>query len=187
MPHPIQIFSQSDCLIQIVDTNSLTEWQTMQIKISWLLKKPTDLDLHCLQRQGISVLSRTRVKQELSQILILTKCQALYSWKNKKKVYNVRMLFSAVVTGASRVKSRFLKCCLTSYTHCLISYTHCLISYTHCLTSYTHCLISYTHCLIGYTHCLTSYTHCLIGYTHCLISECDWLHSLFDWLHSLFD
>ena len=25
----------------------------MQIQISWLLKKPTDLDLHCLQRQGI--------------------------------------------------------------------------------------------------------------------------------------
>ena len=26
----------------------------MQIQISWLLKKLTDLDLHCLQRQGIS-------------------------------------------------------------------------------------------------------------------------------------
>ena len=25
----------------------------MQIQISWLLQKPTDLDLHCLQRQGI--------------------------------------------------------------------------------------------------------------------------------------
>ena len=24
----------------------------MQIQISWLLQKPTDLDLHCLQRQG---------------------------------------------------------------------------------------------------------------------------------------
>ena len=34
----------------------------MQIQISWLLKKPTDLDLHCLQRQVISGLSRTRVK-----------------------------------------------------------------------------------------------------------------------------
>ena len=32
----------------------------MQIKISWLLQKPTDLDLHCLQRQGISRFSRTR-------------------------------------------------------------------------------------------------------------------------------
>ena len=26
----------------------------MQIQISWLLKKPTDLDLHCLQKQGVS-------------------------------------------------------------------------------------------------------------------------------------
>ena len=32
----------------------------MQIQISWLLKKPTDLDLHCLQRQGISGFSRTK-------------------------------------------------------------------------------------------------------------------------------
>ena len=34
----------------------------MQIQISWLLQKPTDLALHCFQRQGISGLSRTRVK-----------------------------------------------------------------------------------------------------------------------------
>ena len=32
----------------------------MQILISWLLQKPNDLDLHCLQRQGISRFSRTR-------------------------------------------------------------------------------------------------------------------------------
>ena len=31
------------------------------------LKKPTDLDLHCLQRQGISGFSRTRVKIKLPQ------------------------------------------------------------------------------------------------------------------------
>ena len=47
------IFSQSDSLIQIVDINSDTNWQTEQIQISWLLQKPTDLDLHCLQKQGI--------------------------------------------------------------------------------------------------------------------------------------
>ena len=47
MPRPLLIFSQSDYLIQIIDTNSNTEWQTVQIQ------KPTDLDLHCLQRQGI--------------------------------------------------------------------------------------------------------------------------------------
>ena len=61
MPHPFQIFSQSDYLIQIVDINSHTEWQAVQIQISWLLQKPTDLDLHCLQKQGISGFSRTRV------------------------------------------------------------------------------------------------------------------------------
>ena len=38
----------------------------MQIQIRWLLQKPSDLDLHCLQRQGISGFSRTRVKSDKS-------------------------------------------------------------------------------------------------------------------------
>ena len=61
MPRPLPIFSQSDYSIQVLGTNSNTEWQTVQILISWLLQKPTDLDLHCLQKQDISGLSRTRV------------------------------------------------------------------------------------------------------------------------------
>ena len=61
MSHPLLIFSQSDYLIQVVDTISHSKWQTEQIQISWLLQKPTDLALHCLQRQGISRFSRTRV------------------------------------------------------------------------------------------------------------------------------
>ena len=62
MPCPLLVFSQSDYLIQLVHTNSNTWWQTVQIQISWLLQKPTDLDLYCLQRQGISGFSRTRFK-----------------------------------------------------------------------------------------------------------------------------
>ena len=50
MPCQFLIVNQSDYLIQIVDINSCTEWQTVQIQISWLLKKPADLNLHCLQR-----------------------------------------------------------------------------------------------------------------------------------------
>ena len=41
----------------------------MQIQISWLLKKPTNLDLHCLQRQAISGFSRTRVKSQFNVYL----------------------------------------------------------------------------------------------------------------------
>ena len=33
----------------------------MEIQTSWLLQKPTDLDLHCMQKQGLSGFSRTRV------------------------------------------------------------------------------------------------------------------------------
>ena len=61
IPRTLLIFSQSDNLIQIVAIKSHTYWQTVQIQISWLLQKPTDLALHCLQRQGISGFSRTRV------------------------------------------------------------------------------------------------------------------------------
>ena len=35
------------------------------------LQKPTDLDLHCLQRQGISGIGRTRVKTHI-QVIIWT-------------------------------------------------------------------------------------------------------------------
>ena len=38
-------------------------------QISWLLQKPTDLDLQCLKRQGISGLSRTRVKLVLGLMI----------------------------------------------------------------------------------------------------------------------
>ena len=62
MPHPFLIVSQPEYLIQIVDINSHTEWEIVQIQLSWLLQKPADLVLYCLQRQSISRLSRTRVK-----------------------------------------------------------------------------------------------------------------------------
>ena len=61
MPRPLLVFSQSDYLTH-VDTNSHTIWQTVQIQNSWLLQKPTDLDLLCFQKQGISGFSRTIVK-----------------------------------------------------------------------------------------------------------------------------
>ena len=48
MPCPLLISSQSDYFI----------WHTVQIQINWLLKKPTDLDLHSLLRQGLSCSAR---------------------------------------------------------------------------------------------------------------------------------
>ena len=58
-------------------------WQTEQIQISWLLQKPTDLDLHCLQRQGISRLSRTRVNM---------KKQDMEAWKGQQALFKLGML-----------------------------------------------------------------------------------------------
>ena len=42
----------------------------VQIQISWLLQKPTDLDLHRLQSQGISGFSRTRFKFQLDHVYV---------------------------------------------------------------------------------------------------------------------
>ena len=40
------------------------------MQISWLLQKPTDLDLHCLQRQGISEFRRSRVNSGIMFLII---------------------------------------------------------------------------------------------------------------------
>ena len=92
---PLLIFSQSDYLIQIVAISSHTEWQTVQIKIRWLLQKPTDLDLHCLQKQGLSGLSRTRDKNfsisVLYKILFLTfhrEIQQYFFFQNVLLIWN---------------------------------------------------------------------------------------------------
>ena len=59
--HPVRVLDPG------IDTNSNAEWQTVQNQISWLLKKPTDLDLYCLQMQDISGFSRTRVNMGADQ------------------------------------------------------------------------------------------------------------------------
>ena len=56
LPHPFLTVNKSDNSI-----HKLNE-KTVQILIRWLLQKPSDLDLHCLQRQCLSLFSRTRVK-----------------------------------------------------------------------------------------------------------------------------
>ena len=89
MPHPLLIFSQSHYLIQTVDINSNTYWQTVQIQISWL-----HLDLHCLQRQGISGFSRTRVKQPYnlaSEVIKLFSCSTQLSMKFVRLI-NLKLL-----------------------------------------------------------------------------------------------
>ena len=67
-PLPFLFFSQSDYLIQIVDINSHIQCQTMQIQISWLLQKPTDLYVRSLQRKDISGFSRIRFKSKYNGI-----------------------------------------------------------------------------------------------------------------------
>ena len=62
----------------------------MQIQISWLLKKPTDLDLHCLQSQGISGFSRTRVN-------IPARARILAAYFTEVKIRLKKLAFSDVL------------------------------------------------------------------------------------------
>ena len=96
MPRLLLIFSQSHDLILIVAVNPHTSWQTVQIQISWLLQKPTDLDLHCLQRLGISRLSRTKVKGTLKKrsakdlsndAYAIFLCECFFFWFSLKSIY----------------------------------------------------------------------------------------------------
>ena len=93
MPRPLITLSESDSLIQRVDINSDTKWQTVQIQISWLLQKPTDLDLHCLQRQDISMLSRTRVNDAYAMLFFICFFSLIFFTKayviGTKNTYNI--------------------------------------------------------------------------------------------------
>ena len=89
MPHPLihVIVSQSDYLIQAVDTNSTTEWQTMQLQISWLLKTPTDLDLHCCKGTaylgpagwGLNHIFQFRIINNLSFVKLACRVQNIFT------------------------------------------------------------------------------------------------------------
>ena len=46
----------------MADSADPDQLASSEANISWLLKKPTDLDIHSLQRHGISGLSGTWVK-----------------------------------------------------------------------------------------------------------------------------
>ena len=70
--------------MQIGAINSHTLWQTVQIQISWLLKKPTDLDRHCLQRQGLSGFSRTRFNHNLKCcVFVMSLLWSVYNGLNE--------------------------------------------------------------------------------------------------------
>ena len=57
-PHPLPIFSQSDYFLQ----SCCYKFTYLRTNSADPNQKLTDLDLHCLQRQGIFGYSRTRVK-----------------------------------------------------------------------------------------------------------------------------
>ena len=68
----------------------------MQIQIIWLHQKPTDLDLHCLQRQDISGTSRTRVKVFFGVYFFFFNC------------YDLALLHSKICLGRFRRACRYI-------------------------------------------------------------------------------
>ena len=55
MSHPLLIVSRSDYLIQVVNKNSQTEWQTVQILISWPLHQLIRIYTVC--KSGMNLVS----------------------------------------------------------------------------------------------------------------------------------
>ena len=85
MPCPLQVFSQSDYLIQVVDTNSHTYHNSNSADLDQLASS----DLHCLQRQGTSRFSRTRVNIEYRIIIRRRKQKKKKKKKKKNKNKNI--------------------------------------------------------------------------------------------------
>ena len=66
-PQPLLILSQSDSLIQIADINSHTEWQTVQIQISWLLRSQL-IWIYTVCKDRVFPGSAERVKREIRKL-----------------------------------------------------------------------------------------------------------------------
>ena len=112
MPHPLIIFSQSNCFIRIVDINSHTKWQTVQLQISCLLQEPSDLDLHCLQRQGIP----GSAWEGLSELKFLRYGNGFNDPKETKQP-------SPHYEPVHSVKTKFTLCFHTGWSGLLLSFT----------------------------------------------------------------
>ena len=69
-------------VISLCTVQYFTVW-VIYITRDWLTN--TDLDLHCLQRQGISGFSRTKIKEEYSLIIL----GIFFLFRHKKKTYGV--------------------------------------------------------------------------------------------------
>ena len=87
----------------------------VQIQISWLLTKPTDLDLHCFQRQGLSRFSRTRVNSFIS----LFKHMSLVARKRLFKL-SVESIFQCTCLGPLNKAI-----CLGLWLKCPLAYIWC--------------------------------------------------------------
>ena len=47
----LAVSAHPSCMIPFVTLDTRAQWKTVWIMISWLLQKPTDLDLHCFQHR----------------------------------------------------------------------------------------------------------------------------------------
>ena len=115
----------------------------MQIQISWLLQKPTDLDLHCLLRQGMSCSTREGLMQghpwRCWKVLILSPCTKTtkevefavknlpFLDKNKSPVFQnkIRCFFAFIFFPTKIIvnyKNKLLLITKTSYGTLLMSF-----------------------------------------------------------------
>ena len=77
----------------------------MQIQISWLLQKPTDLDLHCLLRQGMSCSAREGLIFQTGRRFFRIKCtfddEMPVNLANSLRVYLASVLRSSLIFASA--------------------------------------------------------------------------------------
>ena len=99
----------------------------MQIQISWLLQKPTDLDLHYFQRQGISGLSRTRIKPEMCSTKwahLSARMTKIVRRNDSRRLVNIFLFFffnfPLIILGVKIAKNIFRTFHVKCYNHILL-------------------------------------------------------------------
>ena len=103
----------------------------MQIQISWLLQKPTDLDLHCLQMQSISGFSRTRVKIiSLGAVDVTVPISLALNLRSTDSRYVGRSSIQEWVSGKYRIRPNYHNASISAQSSKFYSqHNFCLLLY----------------------------------------------------------
>ena len=104
----------------------------MQIQISWLLQKPTDLGLHCLQMQSISRFSRTKDNM-IDTTQTLTFKRMFFRYSKFCVSFSLSTFLSSLLISSFNI----LACSVNLITVASLSFIICQKTKSHTITQIT--------------------------------------------------